>query len=718
MRTGRGRNAAASRCLAAVVALALIAAALCRAPASQAAPALPRPGASIGTGYYQTCAVESGQAYCWGPNGDGELGDGSLASSGVPVAVDTSGALASKTLRQVSGGDEFACALDTSGAAYCWGSNDNGQLGDGSAVSYTDVPVPVDTSGVLSGKTLVQIAAGQQGACVLDTAGQVFCWGDNTEGELGDGSTTQSRVPVAVDTSGALAGKTVTQITAGELYACALDSAGAAYCWGFNDFGQLGDGSTANSSAPVAVQTGGALAGRALAGIAASDSEVFTCAVDTAGAAYCWGINFFGQLGDGTTANSSAPVAVDASGALAGKKLAQISAGGFFWTCATDASGAVYCWGDNLGGQLGDDSTASQSDVPLKAGPSPPTSVTAVPGHAAATVSWAAPALTGASLTGYTAFASPGGEICITATTTCTITGLTDDTTYSVTVVAHTSATNSAASTAASVTPGSGVAFTSSPSDTVRFGKPFSFTVRASGSPAPKITRAGRLPCGVIFTSNSNGTATIAGTPAHAAAGNYPLTLTAKSKAGMATQAFTLTVTRTPVLKKIPATTTRVGAAVNLAIAATGYPVPSLTETGPLPDGVRLIDRGNGTGAITGIPAPGSGGSYRITVTAASTAGTARQSFTLKVGQPPAITSAGTTAVVIGYVFAFRVTATGYPAPSITESGHLPRGVMYNSATATLNGIPRSGTAGSYPIVITARNAAGTTTQHFTLTVT
>ena len=132
--------------------------------------------------------------------------------------------------------------LDSTGAAYCWGYNNWGQLGDGSTAD-SSVPVAVDTSGVLAGKTLTQISANYGSTCALDTSGAAYCWGYNYYGELGDGSTADSSVPVAVDTSGALAGKTLTQITAGGFHACALDTAGAAYCWGYNDSGQLGDDS-------------------------------------------------------------------------------------------------------------------------------------------------------------------------------------------------------------------------------------------------------------------------------------------------------------------------------------------------------------------------------------------------------------------------------------------------------------------------------------------
>ncbi len=726
-------------------------------PASRAAMAAPAPGASITTGYSQTCAIASGRGYCWGP-GDEQLGDGSTGGSGTPVAVDTTGALAGKTLTQISAGDDFTCALDTSGRAYCWGANVYGELGDGSTAGTAE-PVAVNTSGVLAGKALTQISAGAQHACALDAAGRAYCWGLNIDGELGDGTTTDSHVPVAVDTGGVLAGKTLAKLAGGDTSTCALDSTGAAYCWGANDVGELGDGATASSTVPVAVDlpgktltsiTGGvigrgfcaldssgsafcwgsgnsensdvpvpagadgALAGQKLTQI--STSGYHTCALDSTGAAYCWGDNYDGELGDGTRVSSALPVAVDTTGVLAGKVLTQISAGGNFWTCAADTTGAVYCWGDNSQGALGDGRAAGPSGVPVQVGPSPPASVTAVPGNRSAVVSWAAPAIPGGSV-GYTAFASPGWELCITTTTRCTITGLTNQTTYSVTVIAHTASANSGASGPVDVTPGSGIRFVSNPYDTAAYGNAFRFTVSASGSPAPTITVKGRLPSGVTLTDGRDGTAALAGTPSHGAAGQYPLTFTANSAAGTATQAFTLTVTRPPALARILATTGTVNTALNIPLTAVGYPVPALTKSGTLPADVSFTDHRDGTGAIYGTPAPGSGGRYLITVFAASTSGTATQCFVLTIDEAPAITSASSTMDPTGYAFSFPVTATGYPAPQITESGSLPEGVTFQSATATLHGIPGQGTSGSYPVTITAKNAAGTITQDFTLTV-
>jgi hypothetical protein len=231
----------------------------------------------------------------------------------------------------------------------------------------------------------------------------------------------------------------------------------------------------------------------------------------------------------------------------------------------------------------------------------------------------------------------------------------------------------------------------------------------------------GTLPPGLTFIRHANGTAVLAGTPDRGAVGLYPLTFTAKGRAGTATQAFTLAITRAPALAKLPSVVTvKIGEQdVSVPVKATGYPVPQLSGSGTLPSELFLNDHGNGTGAITGQQVdPRTAGSYRFTVIAASTSGEATRSITVIVAQPPDITSPGSASATIGYTFTFHVTATGFPAPKITESGRLPTGVTFDSASATLKGIPRSGSRGSYPITFTATNAAGTIKQHFTLTVT
>ncbi len=354
--------------------------------------------------------IRGGKAFCWGTNTFGQLGNNSTVSSTTPVAAYTGGALAGKTLTQVTAGTGFTCALDSSGAAYCWGNNTNGQLGNNST-TQSNVPVAVTTSGALAGHTLTQVTTGQSLACAVDAVGAAYCWGANGSGQLGDSNNFQSLVPVPVTTSGALAGKTLTQVTAGGAFACALDTAGAGYCWGANGNGQLGNNSTLGSLLPVAVSTSGVLAGKTLTQICAGFNDNNMCALDSSGAAYCWGTNGSGQLGNPATAinfkvpvavlspagtisacaahtctvrngsafcwgdnatgelgnnsttQSSVPVAVTAADVLAGKTLTQITTGNGF-TCALDSAGAAYCWGNDGSGQLGNNST-TQSTVPV-----------------------------------------------------------------------------------------------------------------------------------------------------------------------------------------------------------------------------------------------------------------------------------------------------------------------------------------------------------------
>jgi alpha-tubulin suppressor-like RCC1 family protein len=210
-------------------------------------------------GYFHTCLVAEGKIYCYGRNTTGELGTGTVTPDiDIPAAVDTSSAMNGLTATAVSASPDFTCGV-ASARVYCWGGNSAGQLGNGTTTN-SSVPVAVDTSGVLAGKTVTDLATGNESACVI-ASGSVYCWGWGGAGELGNGIIGNSSVPVAVDTSGVLAGKTVTDLTMGSRSACVIAS-GSVYCWGNNSAGQLGNGTTTNSSVPVAVDTSGVLAGK------------------------------------------------------------------------------------------------------------------------------------------------------------------------------------------------------------------------------------------------------------------------------------------------------------------------------------------------------------------------------------------------------------------------------------------------------------------------
>ncbi|HPF31222.1 MAG TPA: hypothetical protein PLO25_02880, partial [Candidatus Saccharibacteria bacterium] len=322
---------------------------------------------SISADYSHTCALDTaGAVYCWGNNGYGRLGNNSTTQSLVPVAVTTAGTpMAGKTIQAISTGEYHTCALDTAGAVYCWGYNDNGQLGNNSTTQSL-VPVAVTTAGTpMTGKTIQAISTGDHHTCALDTAGAVYCWGSNEYGQLGDNSRIQSLIPIKVYVSGIkITDYRYKQISGGDSHTCALDTAGAVYCWGSNKYGQLGNNSTTHSRVPATVTTAGTpMAGKTIQAI--SVGQFHTCALDTAGAVYCWGNNNYGQLGNNSSTNSLVPATVTtAETPMAGKTIQAISAG-YYHTCALDTAGAVYCWGYNVYGQLGNNSTTTHSRVPV-----------------------------------------------------------------------------------------------------------------------------------------------------------------------------------------------------------------------------------------------------------------------------------------------------------------------------------------------------------------
>jgi len=240
---------------------------------------------TLSAGSDHTCGVAgSGAAYCWGTNTYGGLGDGTYGNNRLtPVAV--SGGL---TFAAVSTSDSHSCGVTTSGAAYCWGSNAGGALGNGTTTGST-TPVAV-----FGGLTFAAVSAGTRYTCGVTPSGAAYCWGDNGYGVLGNGTTTSSTTPVAVS-----GGLTFAAVSAGFINACGVTTSGTAYCWGYNGSGELGNGTTTSSATPVAVSGGLTLAAVSVGG-SSPYQESHTCGVTPSGAAYCWGYNRYGQLGDGT----------------------------------------------------------------------------------------------------------------------------------------------------------------------------------------------------------------------------------------------------------------------------------------------------------------------------------------------------------------------------------------------------------------------------------
>jgi hypothetical protein len=288
-----------------------------------------------------TCALTaSGAVRCWGKGLSGQLGNGQEDDSPVPVEV---AGLTSPAVSIASGANHACVVLDT-GAVRCWGDNNNGQLGDGSNVASLH---PVDVTGFGSGG--VAVAGGGLHTCAVTSSGSVRCWGDNTFGQLGNASTTDSLIPV--DVQGLSSGAVV--VTTGDFHSCALTSAGAVRCWGDNDFGQIGATGTQYSLTPVDVP------GLGSGVIALEAGYKHTCAVLDSGAVRCWGSNEDGQLGNPSPNATFTPTEVTgiSSGAISVTT-------GYHHSCALLASGGARCWGDNEWGQLGN-GTNKNSTVPV-----------------------------------------------------------------------------------------------------------------------------------------------------------------------------------------------------------------------------------------------------------------------------------------------------------------------------------------------------------------
>jgi alpha-tubulin suppressor-like RCC1 family protein/Tol biopolymer transport system component len=292
---------------------------------------------SLSANGMHTCARSAGgAAQCWGWNSSGQVGDGTRFDRSTPTTVSGLGTV----VAAVTTGSNHSCALTTLGGVRCWGDNANGQLGDD---TVTDRLTPVQVTGLIGG--VAALVGGGGHTCALTTREGVLCWGLNTSGQLGNGSTTNRTVPTPV--SGLSSG--VVGLVAGYAHTCALTRAGATLCWGLNDFGQLGDGSTTARSTPTPVSG----LSRGVAALAAGSRH--TCAVTTSGALKCWGGNWQGQLGDATTGTRATPTQV--SGLTIGVAAAEA---GWEHTCALMASGAVACWGSNPYGEVGDGTTTDR----------------------------------------------------------------------------------------------------------------------------------------------------------------------------------------------------------------------------------------------------------------------------------------------------------------------------------------------------------------------
>lgn len=324
---------------------------------------------NLAVGETTACAIAASNAlYCWGDNAHAELG---LALSDTTTLREypTAPAGLQHSFVQLSyGNGQFFCGIDAARSAICWGRGQWGELGGGTLGGLRNLPATV-----LGGISWANIFTGRLSTCGVSVAGIGYCWGSNQWGEVGNSSVPVSVNPATSGTTAPLAvegGLTFTSVVTGWLHACGISSSGSAYCWGQNSYGQLGIGAadfnqTHLTPAPVA---GG------LKFIQLSLGARYTCGITVDHRGYCWGENYSGQLGDGTTTNRGSPTPV-----AGGHHFAYIASGSGFegntntppppsWpvgsiahTCALAEDGTAFCWGRNGNGQLGDGTSSDRS---------------------------------------------------------------------------------------------------------------------------------------------------------------------------------------------------------------------------------------------------------------------------------------------------------------------------------------------------------------------
>lgn len=303
---------------------------------------------SVGDSY--TCARKmDGTLWCFGNNGYGELGNGTITGPQcngfcrpTPVQVTAVG-----TVLSVSAAQSHACAVKTDGTVWCWGVNGQGELGDGTLTGQTCgglfcKPTPVQVVNLTS---VADVASGYVHSCARKIDGTVWCWGDNNDGQLGDGTSGSPDHPTPVQASIA----NVAEVVVNDGATCARKTDGTLWCWGNNQDGQLGDGTTTGSPTPVQVASLGTKVAQITLGTG------FGCALETDGTVWCWGRTGQGQLGRGVTMGSQCgglcePSPMQVMGLT---DAAQVSAGSDF-ACARKKSGEIFCWGNRGYGALGE----------------------------------------------------------------------------------------------------------------------------------------------------------------------------------------------------------------------------------------------------------------------------------------------------------------------------------------------------------------------------
>lgn len=326
---------------------------------------------TISTGGFHGCGITNdNRTFCWGSDQDGQVGDtddGDNFDENIPVAVDVSALNPGTYFVSVSVGGSHSCGLANDNVAYCWGRDNNGQLGNDAAMVSQDAPVAVSTATLNPDTYFTSIDAGILQACGIANDNVAYCWGNDQNGRLGengDGDNNPEPLPVPVDTSNLNPGRYFVRIDTNGSHSCGLSNDNLLYCWGWDVNGQLGedaDGDNNDEPIPVPIDTTAFQPGAFVTSFAVGGQH--TCVITNDDRAYCWGSDASGQLGedaDGDNSSENTAVALDTSNLNSGTYFVSLSAGGSH-SCGLANDGVAYCWGSNVQGRLGIGNENSQN---------------------------------------------------------------------------------------------------------------------------------------------------------------------------------------------------------------------------------------------------------------------------------------------------------------------------------------------------------------------
>ncbi len=694
----------------------------------------------------------AGTVYSCGANNYGDLGDGSGASSTTPVPVT---GLSGGTVSTLVASYRNSGALLTNGTYEDWGYDDDGQLGVGTFGAASNVPVavplPLPVTQVAQGGSIT----GNGQTLVMLSDGSLRAWGDDQDGQLGDGGTTDQASPVTITPP---TGVTYAQLASGGVTSFAISTTGAVYSWGGGPYGQLGDGQRHVSLTPEEVDHSASMISATAQDVEVGLDAPAVTSVSPADGPLGGGVTvqIFGS-GFTTPDLSLSQVVFDPAGDTDGSEaFASTSAQVVSDTeidvttpSASAAAGAASSLDTTVtpvfqvarGSGPPVDAVAAgagANDYQFTTSPTP-TAPAEVDVSGPASVRYGSQYVAGASAPG----ADPAATFSLAAgapawlsvdpvqgTVSGTAPSGTASFSYAVTATNSQGSDTSAVQTV-TVLPGStSVALSPSPAPKVATGFAVTYAatvVQTSGSGAlggtvsftdngTPVTSCTALPLSGDEASCTQSFATVGTVTVAATYGGDP-NFTGSS----ASVVQAVGSPRKPTFTSAAKATATGGQSFTFTVGASGLPTPVIGVVSKLPAGLSFTAADNGTGTISGTPLPGSGGVHKLTVTATNSAGTSEETLTLTVDQQPSFTSARSVTVAVGSPLNFTVRTGGYPAPVITETGSLPAGITFTpntNNTATLSGTPAAGSNGTYDLTLTASNGVGATaSQSFVLTV-